>query len=261
MKTVTRPRDVILPGPGHYGTTLIFLVASVFMVMAFPKGSLLDAGALVIQLIALIACLRAAEAPSKLVRVIEAIAAAAVVIALVPPLWGDDLWKYVIRGGTFLLVITALPSISIGLIKQLRHDRRITIETVFGALCIYLLLIITFASAFAVASVATHDDFFVQGAWADQYGDFVYFSVTTITTLGIGDLTPATDLGRGMTGMLTLIGQVYLVTVVALIVGNLGRGPGQGNGGNLGKGKSAPAKPATGNDGSGDTKGDEGKSD
>ncbi|MFM8888538.1 MAG: hypothetical protein ACKOGM_00870, partial [Solirubrobacterales bacterium] len=129
MKTVTRPRDVILPGPGHYGTTLIFLVASVFMVMAFPKGSLLDAGALVIQLIALLACLRAAEAPSKLVRVIEAIAAAAVVIALVPPLWGDDLWKYVIRGGTFLLVITALPSISIGLIKQLRHDRRITIET------------------------------------------------------------------------------------------------------------------------------------
>ncbi|MFM9076829.1 MAG: potassium channel family protein [Solirubrobacterales bacterium] len=261
MKTVTRRRVVLLPGPGHYGTTLIFLVASVFMVMAFPKGSLLDAVALVIQLIALLACLRAAEAPSKLVRVIEAIAAAAVVIALVPPLWGDDLWKYVIRGGTFLLVITALPSISIGLIKQLRHDRRITIETVFGALCIYLLLIITFASAFAVASVATHDDFFVQGAWADQYGDFVYFSVTTITTLGIGDLTPATDLGRGMTGMLTLIGQVYLVTVVALIVGNLGRGPGQGNGGHLGKGKSAPAKPATGNDGSGDTKGDEGKSD
>lgn len=261
MKTVTRPRDVILPGPGHYGTTLIFLVASVFMVMAFPKGSLLDALALVIQLIALLACLRAAEAPGKLVRVIEVIAAIAVVIALIPPLWGDDLWKYVIRGGTFLLVITALPSISIGLIKQLRHDRRITIETVFGAVCIYLLLIITFASGFAVASVATHDDFFVQGAWADQYGDFVYFSVTTITTLGIGDLTPATDLGRGMTGMLTLIGQIYLVTVVALIVGNLGRGPGQAGGGKLGKGKSVPAKPAAEHDGPEDAEGNEGKSD
>ena len=47
--------------------------------------------------------------------------------------------------------------------------------------------------------------------------------MTTITTLGIGDLTPATDLGRSLTGLLTLIGQIYLVTVVALIVGNLGR--------------------------------------
>ncbi|MFZ9668429.1 MAG: potassium channel family protein [Solirubrobacterales bacterium] len=260
MNTAIRPRDVILPGPGHYGTTLIFLIASVFMVMAFPKGSLLDAIALVIQLVALLACLRAAEAPRKLVRLIEVIAAVAVVIALIPPFWGDDVWKYVIRGGTFLLVITALPSISIGLIRQLKHDRRITIQTVFGAVCIYLLLIITFASAFAIASVASNGEFFVQGGWADEYGDFVYYAVTTITTLGIGDLTPAPDLGRGMPGMLTLIGQIYLVTVVALIVGNLGRGPGKGNGGNAGKGKSSPAKQGAGEDVPEDDGGDEGDS-
>jgi hypothetical protein len=39
----------------------------------------------------------------------------------------------------------------------------------------------------------------------------------------MGDLTPATQLGRALTGAEALIGQIYMVTVVAVIVGNLGR--------------------------------------
>ena len=86
-----------------------------------------------------------------------------------------------------------------------------------------MLLIVTFASAFAVVAAIDGSAFFQQGGDTNQYGYYVYFATTTITTLGIGDYTPATDLGRALTGMLTLIGQIYLVTVVALIVGNLGR--------------------------------------
>ena len=42
-----------------------------------------------------------------------------------------------------------------------------------------------------------------------------------ITTMGIGDLTPNTDLGRSLTAAEALFGQIYLVTVVAVIVANL----------------------------------------
>lgn len=211
------------PGPGRYGVALILLIASIFLVMAFPSGTIPDGIALVIQMFALIACLKAAEAPQRLVRVLVVLAVAAAVIGLLPIIWGDELQKDLVRAATFLLVFTSLPSIAVGLFGQLRRDRTITIRTVFGALCVYMLLIVTFASAFAVVAAIDGSAFFQQGGDTNQYGYYVYFATTTITTLGIGDYTPATDLGRALTGMLTLIGQIYLVTVVALIVGNLGR--------------------------------------
>ena len=215
-------RELVVPGPGHYGVALLLLIVSIFLVMAFPNGTVPDAVALVIQMFALIACLRAAETAPRLVRIFEVLVVLAVVIGLTPWVWGGDVEKDLVRGATFLLVFTALPSITIGLVRQLRRDRAITIRTVFGALCTYMLLIISFASAFAIVGLIEDGYFFDEGAQYDQFGDFVYFAVTTITTLGIGDLTPASDFGRSLTGMLTLIGQIYLVTVVALIVGNLG---------------------------------------
>ena len=50
-----------------------------------------------------------------------------------------------------------------------------------------------------------------------------YFSFTTLTTVGFGDLTARTDLGHTLSVFEALVGQIYLVTVVSLIVGNLGR--------------------------------------
>lgn len=216
-------RRMLVPGPGRYGTALILLLLSIFLVMAFPSGTAPDALALVIQMVALIACLKAAEAPHRLIRILTVLAFIAVLVGLIPMIWGDSVQKDLVRFATFLLVFSSLPSIAVGLVRQLRRDQAITIRTVFGALCIYMLLIITFASAFGVVSILEGTDFFAQGIGTNQYGYFVYFAVTTITTLGIGDYTPATDLGRSLTGVLTLIGQIYLVTVVALIVGNLGR--------------------------------------
>ena len=218
-----RFRDIFIPGPGRYGSALFLLLTSLFLVVAFPSGTIPDGIALVIQMFALIACLRAAEAPNRLIRVLEVLAVAAAVAGLIPIFWGNDVQKELVRLATFLLIFTSLPSIAVGLVRQLRRDKSITIRTVFGALCIYMLLIITFASAFGVVSMVEGADFFAQGGSANQYGYFVYFAVTTITTLGIGDYTPATDFGRALTGVLALIGQIYLVTVVALIVGNLGR--------------------------------------
>ena len=47
----------------------------------------------------------------------------------------------------------------------------------------------------------------------------MYFSLTTVTTLGYGDPSPVTDLGQLLATSEALIGQLYLVVVVALIVG------------------------------------------
>jgi voltage-gated potassium channel Kch len=51
----------------------------------------------------------------------------------------------------------------------------------------------------------------------------VYFSFVTLTTVGYGDLTAAFDAGRIASIFEALFGQLYLVSVVALLVANLGR--------------------------------------
>ena len=64
--------------------------------------------------------------------------------------------------------------------------------------------------------------FYAQTA-SERSVDHLYFSFVTLTTVGYGDLTPIADLGRMIAVSEALIGQLFLVTVVALVVGNIGR--------------------------------------
>ena len=63
--------------------------------------------------------------------------------------------------------------------------------------------------------------FFAQGAASGV--KYLYFSFVVITTLGFGDLTPRTDIGRVLVSLEALLGQIFLVTVVAVLVANMGR--------------------------------------
>ena len=53
--------------------------------------------------------------------------------------------------------------------------------------------------------------------------DYLYFSFSTLTTLGYADLVGRTNLGRMLAVTEALFGQMYLVTIVALLVSNFGR--------------------------------------
>lgn len=64
--------------------------------------------------------------------------------------------------------------------------------------------------------------FFVQTKSAPAI-DYIYFSYVTQTTVGYGDFTARSDLGRVLAVSEALGGQIYLVTVVAVLVSNLGR--------------------------------------
>lgn len=100
--------------------------------------------------------------------------------------------------------------------------RRVTLNTVTAAITAYLLLGLLFASVFRAADLATSEPFFAQAVEPGQ-ADFVYFSFVTLTTVGYGDMTPVTGLGRGLATLEALIGQIYLVTTVAIVVSRLGQ--------------------------------------
>ena len=89
-----------------------------------------------------------------------------------------------------------------------------------GALCVYLLFGMIFSGVYAVAGHLEDGRLFVQ---QDSFTstDTLYFSLITLTTVGYGDLTASGNLGRSVAVLEALFGQVYLVTVVALLVSNM----------------------------------------
>ena len=54
-------------------------------------------------------------------------------------------------------------------------------------------------------------------------GDYVYFSFVTLTTVGYGDITPATELAKRLAVVEAFVGQVFLIVLVARLVTLWGR--------------------------------------
>ncbi len=125
------------------------------------------------------------------------------------------------RVANLLLVVLAPPAIVIGIVRTLRTRGRVTIEAVFGSLCLYMMAGMFFALVYGV--IGRIDGTFFAGGQATTTAHQLYFSFTTLTTVGYGDYTAASNLGHTLAMTEALIGQIYLVTVVAVIVSNLGR--------------------------------------
>jgi hypothetical protein len=115
-----------------------------------------------------------------------------------------------------LLVIT-VPAI---IVRALWTRRVIDVRTVLGAVCIYVLLGMLYAFLYAAIDALSSGPFFVQTAHATT-PDFLYFSYITQTTVGYGDYTARGDLGRALSVLEAMGGQLYLVTVVAVLVSRL----------------------------------------
>jgi len=121
----------------------------------------------------------------------------------------------------FLVALAPL-AILIGVIRRLAATRAVTFEAVLGVLSVYLLIGMLFAFVYIAIDRLGAEQFFTQVPHP-SVSQTQYFSFTTLATVGYGDLTAKSNLGHTLANFEAILGQVYLVTVVALIVGNLGR--------------------------------------
>ncbi len=112
-----------------------------------------------------------------------------------------------------LLVTATLPVT----ISRVLHHRRVTHETVLGALCAYVLVGLLFAFLYLAVHELRDAPFFAQPGPHEQ-SEYLYFSFVALTTLGFGDLSPAVGLPQALTVLEALLGQIFLVTLVARLV-------------------------------------------
>ena len=205
----------------RYGMLLLALLATfVFEGVAEP-GDVQRAVATVLVGATLMLALYAAELPSRRLRFAAAlilIIVAGVVIMSVAGHGTTVAGIAAIANG--LLVVVAPPAVVIGILRNLRTSGTVTVTVVAGVLCLYLLVGLFFAFAYVAVQNLGGAPFFANGADATSARS-LYFSSVTITTVGYGDYTARTNLGHTLSVTEALLGQIYLVTVVAAIVGRM----------------------------------------
>ncbi len=102
------------------------------------------------------------------------------------------------------------------------HIRRVTAELIYGAINVYLLIGLSFAFMLALVeliqpgSITGLDSLSVAD---DSVMPFLYFSFVTMTTLGYGDMSPATGPAASLVYVEAIIGQLYVAIMIARLVG------------------------------------------
>lgn len=105
----------------------------------------------------------------------------------------------------------------VAILRRVLQHSVVTSETILGALCVYLLIGIGFASVYSALARLSGSGFFVGLPQAART-DYLFFSFTTLTTVGYGNLVPAGSVGQTIAVLEALMGQIYLVVVVARLV-------------------------------------------
>lgn len=100
-------------------------------------------------------------------------------------------------------------------------------DAVVGALCGFVLVLNVFMRLHGLIEASLPGSYRVGGLPLSERSDtqllavFQYFSTITLTTVGFGDIVPVTQAARLVTGLESMVGQVYLAVVVATLVGRV----------------------------------------
>jgi len=204
---------------GRFGTVLILLIMVVFFSIAAPDGPWARLVTTVISAVSLSIAMFASGARQKVVwtwLVVSGLGiGASIFIAFTQ--------ETRVAGGYLALTTLLLTLATIGAVaRRLWRHAEVSVLTVLGALCIYVLFGMSFAFVFEAVGNLGSQPFFASQETGTR-SDYMYFSFVTIATLGYGDLTPQGGLGRALTVTEGLFGQIYLVTAVAALVGTVSR--------------------------------------
>ena len=206
-----------------------FTGLTVFLIVLVVTGSVISEHALRELIVAVafsVFSLFAIFAVSRRLRVV-------VIAAAIPTVLGH--WtlqlshSLVLRAIGFGFVSGFLTFITLLILITVFRDETVTADTIMGAICAYLLLAISWGSWYTLLVLVSPDAFAVSPALVAAAGWhtpqtpftplFEYYSFTTLTTLGYGDISPITAGARMLSVFEGITGQLYLAILIARLVG------------------------------------------
>lgn len=203
---------------GNFGTVLGLLIITVFFSIAAPDKPWAELAIAVVLAASLSITMLASGARRRIVRIWLGVAGLGIGASVIIAITQVGAASGYLALTSLLLTLVTMS----GLIRRLWLHAEISVLTVLGALCVYVLLGLSFGYVFAAVGDLGSQPFFASQERGTT-SDYMYFSFITLATVGYGDLTPHGGIGRALAITEGLIGQIYLVTAVAALVGNIGR--------------------------------------
>jgi hypothetical protein len=134
----------------------------------------------------------------------------------------------VVNAGFFPIVRTSLSFafdvfVVVIIFRRVFNEQEPKSETIFGALCIYLLVGFSFASAYGMITALQPHAFFLDPVimthGVPTRFDFVYYSFATMTTLGGAGMSPVSPEARSLSVIEAILGILYLAVLISRLVG------------------------------------------
>jgi len=205
-----------VPGYRFGGVFVLLLLTFVFLASAPPTGRWVPLVGLTLiggTLLASVLAARSGKVAFYATLIVLLSGLATVIFTILGRSTSEEGIAY---GITALLVVAAPVVIVRGVLQRGVIDGK----TILAALSIYVLAGMLWAFAELTIQAASAHPFFAQTAKGTT-SDFLYFSFVTLTTVGYGDLTAVGGLERAVAVLEAMFGQIYLVTVVAVLITNL----------------------------------------
>lgn len=201
----------------RYGAVFLLTLTLLVFVIVAPSANWARAVACTLQWLALLTVVATSRAGRNVRRPVAIVLLGLTSFTVVGEAAGalPDAVLFAISG----LLSAAVPLALIGGLMRLVRKHGVTPQAVSGALTLYLLLGLVFAWIIGFVGKVDSAQYFAQTAHAST-SQIVYFSFTVLTTTGFGDLTAASHIGRALAVVEMLLGQLYLVTVIGVLVGN-----------------------------------------
>lgn len=109
--------------------------------------------------------------------------------------------------------------VAIVILNFLFREKVITGDMIIGAICVYLMMGMMWASIYSMLEILYPGSFQISEELGGGISNFSYFSFVTLTTLGYGDITPLSAPTRSLSVLEAVAGQLYIAILVARLVG------------------------------------------
>lgn len=194
----------------RYGVVLAFILGG-YVLAGFDTNRIVAIINVFIWASVLLMTLWTPALPSKLRHIGLGATLLVVVSAVTLGIQGSD----PALGVRYVLLSVAQAAALVAILFRILHHARVTIQTVMGGVAAYALIAFVFAAVFQAADLLTDSTFLNNVVDA---GDYTYFSFVTLTTVGYGDITAASDVAKRLVVVEAFVGQVFIITFVARLV-------------------------------------------
>ena len=104
------------------------------------------------------------------------------------------------------------------MLRYVLRARIITRDQIYAGICMYVMLGFAFGAVFYLINILDPKSFAASTQSPEDTPDLMYFSFVTLATLGYGDITPRTNIARGLAVLEALAGMVYIAVFMARLV-------------------------------------------